>query len=159
VSIYRYERRVWLALNGKAGIKSLEEILPVNKKKLLEYADYLKASGKSLPRQDKLLRTIKIFATWLGPIPFKKATKKDVVNALAKYVEYLTRTEAGGGSPHTTSDFQKIVKQFYAWVYDVEDPRHEGYPKAVSWIRVKEPKSTLKASDLLDPGDVKKLIA
>jgi hypothetical protein len=46
VSIYRYERRVWLALNGKAGIKSLEEILPVNKKKLLEYADYLKASWK-----------------------------------------------------------------------------------------------------------------
>ena len=115
MSIYRYERRVWLALNGKVGIKSLEEIQPVNKKKLLEYADYLKASGKSLPRQDKLLRTIKIFATWLGPIPFKKATKKDVVNALAKYVEHLTRTEAGGGSPHTTSDFQKIVKQFYAW--------------------------------------------
>jgi len=32
-------------------------------------------------------------------------------------------------------------------------------PKAVSWIRVKEPKSTLKASDLLEPVDVKKLIA
>jgi integrase/recombinase XerD len=82
-----------------------------------------------------------------------------VVNALAKYVEHLTRTEAGSGSPHTTSDFQKIVKQFYAWVYDVEDPRHEGYPKAVSWIRVKGPKSTLKASDLLEPNEVKKLIA
>ena len=158
MSIYRYERRVWLALNGEFGIKS-SEILPANKKKLLEYAKYLEASGKSLPRQDKLLRTVKIFASKLDPIPFKKATKKDVVNALAKYVEELARTVHGGGSPHTTSDFQKIVKQFYAWVYDVEDPRHEGYPKAVSWIRVKEPKSTLKASDLLDPDDVKKLIA
>ena len=159
MSIYRYERRVWLAINGDDGIKSSEEILPANKKRLLEYAKYLKASRKSLPRQDKLLRTVKIFASLLGPIPFKKATKKDVVNALAKYVEKLTTTVRGGGSAHTTSDFQKIVKQFYAWVYDIEDPRHEGYPKAVSWIRVKEPKSTLKASDLLDSGDVKKLIA
>ena len=159
MSIYRYERRVWLALNGKDGIKSSEQILPANKKRLLEYATYVEASGKSLPRQDKLLRTVKIFASLLGSIPFRKATKKDVVNALAKYVEHLARTEAGGGSPHTTSDFQKIVKQFYAWVYDVEDPRHEGYPKAVSWIRAKELKSTLKASDLLDPGDVKKLVA
>jgi len=126
---------------------------------LLEYAKYLEASRKSLPRQDKLLNTVKIFASLLGPISFRKATKKDVINALAKYVEHLTRTEPGGGSAHTTSDFQKIVKQFYAWLYDVEDPRHEGYPKVVSWIRVKEPKSTLKASDLLGPSDVKKLIA
>jgi site-specific recombinase XerD len=133
--------------------------LPANKKRLLEYAKYLEASRKSLPRQDKLLRTVKIFASLLGPIPFKKATKKDVVNALAKYVEELARTARGGGSPHTTSDFQKIVKQFYAWVYDIEDPQHQGYPKTVSWIRVKEPKSTLKASDLLEPGEVKKLIS
>ena len=82
-----------------------------------------------------------------------------MVNALAKYIEELARTARGGGSPHTTSDFQKIIKQFYAWLYDVEDPRLEGYPKVVSWIRIKEPKSTLKASDLLGPSDVKKLIA
>jgi site-specific recombinase XerD len=159
VSIYRYERRVWLALNGPKGINLSEGILPANKKKLLEYAKYLEASRKSLPRQDKLLRTVKIFASLLGPIPFKKTTKKDVVDVLAKYGEGLRRTVPGGGSLHTTSDFQKIVKQFYAWVYDIEDPRHDGYPKAVGWIRVKEPKSTLKASDLLEPADVKKLIA
>ena len=82
-----------------------------------------------------------------------------MVDVLAKYGEGLRRTVLGGGSLHTTSDFQKIVKQFYAWVYDIEDPRHKGYPKAVSWIRVKEPKSTLKASDLLTASDVKKLIA
>jgi site-specific recombinase XerD len=82
-----------------------------------------------------------------------------VVDVLAKYGEGLRRTVPGGGSLHTTSDFQKIVKRFYAWVYDTEDPRHDRYPKAVSWIRVKEPKSTLKASDLLEPTDVKKLIA
>jgi len=67
--------------------------LPANKKKLLEYVKYLEASGKSLPRRDKLLRTVKIFASLLGSIRFKKAVKKDVVNALAKYVERLARTE------------------------------------------------------------------
>ncbi len=117
MSIYRYERHVWLALNGKDGIKSSEQILPANKKRLLEYAKYLEASRKSLPRQDKLLRTVKIFASLLGPIPFKKATKKDVVEVLAKYGEGLRRTVPGGGSLHATSDFQKIVKQFYVWVY------------------------------------------
>jgi integrase len=156
LGIYRYERRIELALMD---ILYSEKIIPDNKQKLFGYRILLEASGKSLPRQDKLMRTLKIFATLLGPIPFKKATKKDVVNALAKYVEELARAARGGGSPHTTSDFQKIVKQFYAWVCDIEDPRHEGYPKAVSWIRVKEPKSALKASDLLEPADVKKLIA
>jgi len=56
------------------------------------------------------LRTVKIFASRLDPIPFKKATKKDVVDVLAKYGEGLRRTVPGGGSLHTTSDFQKIVK-------------------------------------------------
>jgi hypothetical protein len=75
---------VWLAINGEDGIRSSEQILPANKKRLLEYARYLEASRKSLPRQDKLLRAVKIFASLLGPIPFKKATKKDVVDVLAR---------------------------------------------------------------------------
>lgn len=53
-----------------------------NKKTLLEYATYLKADGKSLPRQDKLLRTVKILAELLGSIPFKEARKKDLVEVL-----------------------------------------------------------------------------
>lgn len=101
--------------NGPDWIKSSEQILPANKKKLLEYARYIEASRKSLPRQDKLLRTVKIFASLLGPIPFKKATEKAVVDVLAKYGEGLRRTVPEGGSLHTTSDFQKIVMQFYAW--------------------------------------------
>ena len=59
----------------------------------------------------------------------------------------------------TIRDFQIIVKQFYAWLYDIEDPRQEGYPKAVSWIHPKEPKTDLQASDLLTAGEVKKLIS
>jgi hypothetical protein len=58
VSIYRYERRIWLILEGSHGIKQSKNISAGNKKKLLEYAEYLKADGKSLPRQDKLLRTL-----------------------------------------------------------------------------------------------------
>jgi hypothetical protein len=53
LSIYRYERRVWLALNGKDGIKSSETILPANKKKLLEYAKYLEARASLWARFQK----------------------------------------------------------------------------------------------------------
>ncbi|MDH5782723.1 MAG: hypothetical protein OEZ35_03540 [Candidatus Bathyarchaeota archaeon] len=42
VSIYRYERRIWLILEGPHGIKHSKKISAGNKKKLLEYAEYLK---------------------------------------------------------------------------------------------------------------------
>jgi len=60
---------------------------------------------------------------------------------------------------YTFRDFQEVVKQFYAWLFDVEDPRHEGYPKVVSWIRPKTPRSTLSSSDLLIPTEVNQLIS
>jgi hypothetical protein len=36
LGIYRYERRVWLAIEGEEDIKESKEILPENKKKMLE---------------------------------------------------------------------------------------------------------------------------
>ncbi len=47
MGIYRYERRLWLAVEGKEGIKKSKKIMPENKGKLLDYAEYLKATGKS----------------------------------------------------------------------------------------------------------------
>lgn len=41
----------------------------------------------------------------------------------------------------------------------MEDPRHEAYPKVVSWIHPKEPRPKVKTSDLLTPQEVKKLMA
>jgi site-specific recombinase XerD/ribosomal protein S27AE len=163
LGIYRYERRIWLAIEGKEGIKKSKEILPENKKKLLEYAEYLKAAKKSLPRQDKLIRTLKTFATLLRNIPSKSAVKEDIVHVLATVedhwkIELSHKGRPGPASDYTRRDFQEIVKQFYAWLFDVEDPRHEGYPKPVSWIHSKAPKSKLNASDLLAPADVKQLI-
>lgn len=94
----------------------------------------------------------------MGPIAFKEATKKDLVQVLAKYEAQVKTRTRKPASDHTRADFKKITKQFYVWLYDVEDPRHEGYPKAVSWIHAKEPTSKLKGSDLLTPLEVKKLI-
>ncbi len=164
MGIYHYERRLWLAIEGQEGIKESKEILPENKTKLLEYAEYLKAARKSLPRQDKLIRTLKTFATLLGSISFKKTAKEDIVHVMAKAedhwnVELSKKGRSGPASDYTRRDFQEIVKQFYAWLFDVEDPGHEGYPKVVSWIHSKAPKSKLKASDLLAPAEVKKLIS
>jgi integrase len=164
LGIYRYERRLWLAIEGKEGIKKSRQIIPRNKRKLLDYTEYLKATGKSLPRQDKLMRTLKIFATLLGPISFKEATKENMVQVLAKAEDRWKSELSQKGRPrpasdYTRRDFQEITKQFYAWLFDVEDPRHEGYPKPVSWIHSEAPKQKLKASDLLTPAEVKKLIS
>ena len=84
MGIYRYERRLWPIVEGPEGIKKSETIIPPNKKLLLNYAEYLKDTGKSLPRLDKLVRTLKIFAVFLGLIPFKLATKENMVQILAK---------------------------------------------------------------------------
>jgi len=113
MSIHNFERRYHLLIEGPKGIKQSTEALPGNKKTILEFTTYLEATGKSLPRKIKLLFTLKKLAELLGPISFKEATKKDLVNVLAKVK----------GSDHTRSDFQKITKLFYAWLYDVEDPR------------------------------------
>ena len=40
MGIYRYERRLWLAIEGKQGIKKAEGILAENGKTLLEYAEF-----------------------------------------------------------------------------------------------------------------------
>lgn len=149
MSIYNYERRVWLVIEGPHGIKQSKKISLENKEKLLGYAKFLTASGKSLARQGKILITLKKIAELLGDIPFKKAEKPDIVDVLARIK----------GADSTKRDYQIILKQFYAWLYDIEDPRHEGFPKVVRWIHPKEPKSKLKASDLLTPQEVRRLIS
>jgi hypothetical protein len=131
LGIYRYERRLLLAIEGKEGIKKSDEIIPGNKRMLLDYAEYLKATGKSLPRQDKLMRTLKFFATLLGPLPFRAATKENMVQVLARAedhwkIELSKKGRSGPASDYTRRDFQEIIKQFYAWLFDVEDPRHKG---------------------------------
>jgi len=110
------------------------------------------------------MRTLKIFATHLGRTHFKEVTKEDMVQVMAKAedswkIELSKKHRPGPASDYTRRDFQEIVKQFYAWLFDVEDPRQEEYPKAVSWIHSKAPKQKLKASDLLTPAEVKKLIS
>ena len=77
MSIYRFDRRIGLILEGPHGIKQSKEIIPENKKKLFECEEYLRAKGTSFPRQDKLLRTLKKLATLLGSIYFKEARAKD----------------------------------------------------------------------------------
>jgi integrase/uncharacterized Zn finger protein (UPF0148 family) len=58
----------------------------------------------------------------------------------------------------TIRDFMILWRGFMAWIHGVEDPRHEGYPKVVSWFRPKEPKNELKPSDLVTPKEEEDLL-
>jgi len=95
MSSYNFERRLFLAVDGPSGIKQSQKVSEENKKTLLEFATYIKATGKGLSRQVKLLLTLKRLAELLGAIPFKKATKNDLISSVAKV----------GGSDYTRSDF------------------------------------------------------
>ncbi|HUW48739.1 MAG TPA: hypothetical protein VMW36_08360 [Patescibacteria group bacterium] len=53
MSIYRYERRVWLAINGEDGIKLSEQILPAKK-----LQDYWKKKGMSSRNRTLVRRTL-----------------------------------------------------------------------------------------------------
>jgi hypothetical protein len=59
--IYRYEKRIELAVRDiKASSKTIPvRIIPENRDVILRYLTFLRGSGRSLARQDKLLRTVK----------------------------------------------------------------------------------------------------
>ena len=108
MGIYNYERRLHLVLDGPNGITQSEAISPENKEKLLEYSTYLKASGKSLPRQIKLIMTMKKLSVLLGSTSFRDATRRDMEALLAKFDDMKYRGKKP--SPHTKKDFRKISK-------------------------------------------------
>jgi integrase/recombinase XerD len=166
--IYRYEKRIQLAVkcinpSPETGQKRRKtqpaKIIPENRDIILRYLTFLKGSGRSLARQDKLIRTVKKLAELLEPTPFRKATRQDLEEVMAKATMGKKGKHQVRVTDYTFRDFQEITKQFFGWLFEVEDPRHEGYPKIVSWIRPKTPGPTISSSDLLTPTEIKQLIS
>lgn len=117
-----------------------------NRADLLEFYEYLVASGLSRGRILKYLYHLQKMGGWLGK-SFKDATKKDII----KLVQII---ETQDYTPHTKHDYKIVVKRFYQWLRS-----SDGYPEEVRWI-----KSTIKMNDstipeeLLTVEEIKKLI-
>ncbi len=153
--IYKYQRRLEVAE------KNLQEarMLEYNRKSIEDYVRFRRVNGLSIQRQCKYIYTMKLLGKLAGQKNFKDLTREDMINIL----DQVKSRRKDNGDPKyklsTLRDFMILWRTFIAWVHGVEDPRHEGYPKAVSWFRPKEPKNELKPSDLITPNEEERLLA
>jgi len=127
-----------------------------NKKLIFEFDDACVIEGLSIHRRAKLLWHLKIIASDLIPIPFKKTTKIDLRKAVS-IIESHKRY-----SLWTKRDYKLIIRKFFKWYVFKEDAfsRHD-FPEIVSWIRTtikKKDRCRVRASDLILPDEVERLI-
>jgi site-specific recombinase XerD/ribosomal protein L37E len=130
-----------------------ESSLPSSEKRLLlEYDEFLTASGFGDARRCGVLRALLTWHGWLG-IPFKKAKRENIVVAVSK-LEQAERRKGGKFATSTKAKLKFILKAFYRWLRRTQEA-----PPEVAWLRAgfacgkpKLPK------DMLTEEDVKKLI-
>jgi len=121
------------------------KVCTANKKKLIEYKDYLIARGLSLARTVKCIWTLRVLALLHGK-PFETADKQDIT----RLVNLIEQKDLSAYSKH---DYKLILKQFFKWLKDTDE-----YPELVKWIKVKKPKNRILPEELLTPDEVKALI-
>jgi len=99
-----------------------------NKKKIIEFTEYLLANDLSPARQLKYLYTLKTIEGNFHKT-FTKATKKDI----EKFVRWVNMSDY---KYWTKGDFKIILKIFYKWLREEEGynfSKYE-YPSEVKWI-------------------------
>lgn len=144
--IHDYEGRV---ANAIRVIKQCKKISEKNKQLLLDYVDFKRAQGISLGRIAKFLYTLKSVAVALDR-EFREATKADWVRVFAEIENREDYTA------NTKRDYKIITRSFLAWIFDI-DPRHDGYPEVIKWLRISEPKAHLPRSLVMEK-EVSKMI-
>ncbi|MFX1487383.1 MAG: tyrosine-type recombinase/integrase [Promethearchaeota archaeon] len=164
--IHHYEERLERAFES---VKKCNRINPKNKELMLKFIEFKRAQGTSAGRCAKILWTLKKFA--MGQYEkrhhrskeldmmkdFDKLTKEDIQREFAKL-------ESSGLRDSTKRDYKILVRFFVGWVFhektsaEAYNPKEHGYPKMFKGIRIKEPRETVKASDLLTDGERHRII-
>ncbi len=114
-ALYNYSSKV---ANELAKIK--ED--PFNSEILLKYYRSRVAGGLSLARILKCLNTLKLISKSFGK-SFEQATKDDII-------DFVGSVEQRDISPWAKHDYKIILKHFYKWLRESENPPE------VSWIKV-----------------------
>ena len=152
--IYKYQRRLEVAEKNLKKAQMLE----VNRKGIERYVRFRRVNGLSIQRQCKYVYTMKKLGGLANQKPFEELTKEDMICIL----DHIKSKRKKNGDPNyrqsTLLDFMMLWRSFIAWIHGVENPKQEGYPKAVAWFRPKEPKNELKPSDLITPQEVERLL-
>jgi len=116
----------------------------VNGKIILKYYRSRVAEGLSLARILKCVSTLKLISRRLKK-PFTEARKEDIVDLIANIEERDI-------SPWTKHDYKVILKKFYKWLRDSDDPPE------VKWIKIPTNiKNSLVKEKLLTPKEINRL--
>lgn len=113
------------------------EISETNQKLILNFVNYCFSEGIGEHRAHKYLSTLKIVANSIST-DFDKATE-DEIRA------YVGSIERSSFSDWTKHDYKVVMKKFYRWLNDGEEP------VKTRWI-----KTTLKKHDRKLPEDILK---
>jgi len=133
-------------------------MLEANRKAIENYVRLRRANGLSTQRQCKYIYTLKLLGELAGQEPFKELSREDMINIVDQVKSRRKRNGDLLYKASTIRDFMILWRGFIAWIHGIEDPKHEGYPKAVSWFRPKEPRNELKPSDLVTPKEEEGLL-
>jgi len=153
--IYKYQRRLEVAKESLRRARTLES----NRKSIEDYVRFRRVNGLSVQRQCKYIYTLKLLGELAGEKPFKSLAKDDMISILDSIKSTHEKSGEPKYEPSTIRDFMILWRGFIAWIHGIEDPKHEGYPKAVSWFRPKEPRNLLKPSDLMTLKEEEQLLA
>jgi len=132
--------------NMKERIQKNSDILPENKKLILDFHRYLDLQEYSINRQYKYLVMLPKWAQQLH-IPFNKAKKEDIETL----VLWLKKRKDIGDT--TKLHYKIILKRFYKWLGNDE------YPECVKFIKTTEKKYNKKLpKDMFTERDIRRLL-
>jgi len=130
---------------AKILIKTTKDILPDNKKQILNFVERLSAEGLSKARQIKYLYNLKTISILLEK-EFAKAKKSDIEKLCSK----INNSKYTDWTKH---DFLVETKRFYKWLKNSDE-----YPPEVKWVKPNMKRSRKKLpKELLSIEDVKKI--
>lgn len=142
-------------INIESVLRRLDEdnIPTTNKKYIREHDLILSAKGLTVSRRKKYIDVMRWWASVLN-MDFKKATKKDIINA----IEVLNTWKTEKGTPYKSSTreaMKAVLKTFYKWLLGND----EQFPEQVSWVRTKlHEASNRLPEDILTEEEIEKLI-
>ncbi|MBU3905239.1 MAG: tyrosine-type recombinase/integrase [Nanoarchaeota archaeon] len=118
-----------------------KDISPEIRESLRKFNAQNKANGKSVFTRVSYLCALKGFMVFVNK-PLKQVTKDDIIDYLANVKNNHTGEEL---SENSKLLYKSILKQFFQWLYDMED---RDYPDAVKWMKLSRVNNSLRAEKM-----------
>jgi integrase/recombinase XerD len=141
--IHHYDQRLTAAL---ANLENDKQVSDINRKKIKQFLEYIRAEGLSTPRQVRYTHVLRKLSSLLGK-EFMRTTKTDMIRVISDLEKQDTAYD-------TKLSEKQCIKRFYKWLRNTE----EDYPVEVKWIRAKRNNNhKILPEHLLTEDEIKKL--